>query len=141
MRSAPPAFTGYVIEYHGLTVYFAGDTAWSPWDFDSTRHHFPHIDLALLPIGPIHPRDFMAHTHIDPGQALDAFERLGAKWMVPVHFDTLVNSFDRRGEDLAVLKAELEKRPRVADRVFPLGVGEQRVIVPAAPLEPARDDK
>jgi L-ascorbate metabolism protein UlaG (beta-lactamase superfamily) len=126
----PPSFTGYVIEYHGLSVYFPGDTAYSPADFDATRRRFPHLDLALLPIGPIHPRDFMRRTHVDPGEALDTFERLGARWMVPIHYDTLLNSLDARGEDLRVLRERLSERPALRDRVQILGIGEQRVLVP-----------
>ena len=50
------SFTGYVIEYRGLSVYFGGDTAYTP-AFRETRARFPHLDLAILPIAPLHPRD------------------------------------------------------------------------------------
>src|SRR6185436_19027416 len=55
----PRAFTGYVFEYHGLSVYFGGDTAFDAEDFAETRRRFPNLDLALLPICPNQPRDFM----------------------------------------------------------------------------------
>ena len=59
------SFTGYVFEYHGLTVYFPGDTAYDRDAFRTTAATFPHIDLALIPIAPIHPRSFMEATHMD----------------------------------------------------------------------------
>ncbi|HEX4354363.1 MAG TPA: MBL fold metallo-hydrolase, partial [Polyangiales bacterium] len=66
----PRAFTGYVIEYHGLSVYFGGDTAFVPNTFRETARRFPNLALALLPICPDRPRNFMEHTHEDPKHAL-----------------------------------------------------------------------
>ena len=122
------SFTGYVIEYHGLTVYFSGDTAYAQEKFRATAARFPHIDLALLPIGPIHPRSFMSRVHTDPDEALRAFADLGARTMVPIHFDTLVNSTDARGEERLTL-ADLVQKRGLGERVTTLRIGEQRVIV------------
>jgi len=55
------------------------------------------IDVALLPIGGMLPtwyyrwrRDvFDRGIHIDPDCALDIFERLGARTLVPVHWGTV----------------------------------------------------
>lgn len=88
------AFTGYVIEYHGLSVYFGGDTAFNPADFKATQRRFPTLNLALLPICPNQPRDYMQHTHMGPTQALDAFGLLAAERMMAIHFDTFINSDD-----------------------------------------------
>jgi L-ascorbate metabolism protein UlaG (beta-lactamase superfamily) len=122
------SFTGYVIEYHGLTVYFSGDTAYDGEAFRKTAERFPSIDLALIAVAPIHPREFMKHTHVDPREALDAFADLRAKVMVPIHFDTLVNGFDTPGEARTMLTEEARKRG-VADKVQILAIGEQRVVV------------
>src|SRR6202041_1567154 len=92
--------------------------------------HFPRIDLALLPIAPIHPRSFMEATHEDPGEALRAFANLGAKTMVPIHYDTLVNGFDAPGEARATLEKEMKARGLGADRVKIVPIGGQAVIVP-----------
>ena len=123
------SFTGYVLEYHGLTVYFAGDTAYDGARFRATAERFPHIDLALLPIAPIHPRSFMEKTHVDPGEALRAFRDLGAAVMIPVHYDTMINGFDDPGEARETLEREARTQglsPRV--RIVP--IGGQSVIVP-----------
>lgn len=122
------ARAGYVIEYRGLTVYFGGDTAYVPQYFRATAQRFPSIDLALLPIAPIHPREFMHSRHMDPHEALAAFQELGARWMVPIHFDTFVNSADAPGEARELLVSEVRRRG-LDSRVTVLGVGEQRVFV------------
>src|SRR6201999_3235377 len=43
----PHSFTGYVFEYHGLSVYFGGDTAYAPQLFREAQTRFPQLDLAL----------------------------------------------------------------------------------------------
>jgi len=122
-------YTGWVIEYRGQTVYFGGDTAYAPERFRATRERFPHIDLALLPIAPIHPRDFMRKSHLDPKEALSAADDLGARVMVPIHFGTFVNSLDEEGEAERVLREEMARRRLPRGRVEILRIGEQRVIV------------
>jgi L-ascorbate metabolism protein UlaG (beta-lactamase superfamily) len=123
-------FTGYVFEYHGLTVYFSGDTAYDGARFRAAAARFPSIDLALVPIAPIHPRALMEATHVDPVEGLQAFLDLGARVMVPIHFDTLVNGLDAPGEPEAVLEREMRARGLGPDRVRILPIGGQTVVVP-----------
>lgn len=124
------SFTGYVIEYHGLTVYFGGDSAYDQRMFVETAIRFPHIDLALLPIAPIEPRAFMRRSHMDPREAVQAFVDLEAARMVPIHFGTFVNSTDAPGDalrQLAAAQKEVDLGP--ARLVAPLAIGERRVFV------------
>jgi N-acyl-phosphatidylethanolamine-hydrolysing phospholipase D len=121
-------FTGYVVEYRGVTVYFGGDSAYGP-HYRETRKRFPRIDLALLPIAPIEPRSFMKKTHMDPKEALHAFQDLGAKTMVPIHYDTFVNSQDLPGDALAALERERRAQHIESSRLAVLGIGEQRVFL------------
>lgn len=125
----PHSYTGYVIEYHGIKVYFGGDTAYDQKLFVETAQRFPGIDLALLPIGPIEPREFMRRFHTDPGEALQAFFDLGAKRMVPIHYDTFVNSTDEPGDALRELEAAKKKWSLGAREVVPLAVGERKVFL------------
>ncbi len=123
------AFTGYVVQYHGMTVYFAGDTAYSSSDFAATRRRFGHIDLALLPIAPMHPRTIMHALHMDPDEALDAFRDLGAARMIPMHFDTFVDSLDEPHEARDRLQGLVASRD-LGDRVSVLEIGQQAIIIP-----------
>ncbi len=122
------SFTGYVVEYNGLTVYFGGDTAYTR-SFGDTGARFPGIDLAILPIAPIHPRWFMCRAHTNPHEALLAFRDLGAKHLLPMHFDTFVNSLDEYGEAPRALRALLSAHGLDEQRVALLRHGEQRVFV------------
>jgi len=123
------AFTGYVFEYHGLSVYFGGDTAYIPSAFKATRARFPTLSLALLPICPDAPRDFMQYTHVSPTQALDAFALLGAQRMIPIHFDTYINSDDAVGACPKELRTQMRARGLSDERVSILDIGEQRVLI------------
>jgi L-ascorbate metabolism protein UlaG (beta-lactamase superfamily) len=122
------SFTGYLFEYHGVSVFFGGDTAYDARRFRATRARFPKIDLALLPIAPIHPRSFMARTHMDPGEALDAFADLGADRLIPMHFDTLINGTDDPGEAREALRAQAKARG-LENRVSVLRIGERKVVI------------
>lgn len=128
-RSHPLAFTGYVIQYHGLTVYFPGDTAFDPEDFEAVALSFPKIDLALLPIGPIEPRLTTRRNHMNPSDALEAARLLGAAEMLPIHHDTFVHSFDKPGDCVRALAGALaDGSPYPATRVHVLQVGERWIL-------------
>jgi L-ascorbate metabolism protein UlaG (beta-lactamase superfamily) len=129
------SFTGYVITYHGMSVYFGGDTAYAPSDFRSTRARFPHLDLAILPIAPIRPRGHMRTLHMDPDEALDAMSDLGAAVMVPIHFDTMVAGHDWPGEARERLVTRSLARG-LADRVDLLRIGERRTLISATAWQP-----
>jgi len=90
---------------------------------------FPNIDVALLPIGPIEPREIMRRFHLDPREALQAFFDLGAKRMVPVHYDTFVNSTDEVGDAMRALDAAKKKWDLGTREVAPVAVGERRVFL------------
>jgi L-ascorbate metabolism protein UlaG (beta-lactamase superfamily) len=123
------SFTGYVVEYHGMKVYFGGDTAYDANDFRETGRRFPEINLALLPISPIRPEGIMQSMHQNPEQALDAFADLGARVMVPIHFETFVDGAEDIGEPRARLETEARARKILGTRVWPLRIGEQRVVI------------
>lgn len=122
------SYTGFVIEYNGLTVYFGGDTAYDEEKFRRTRERFPEIDLALIPIGPVTPEEMVRATHVDGPQAIQALLDIGADAMVPIHYDTFIHGLDDRGTPSQLLLAAAEARG-VAERVHVLEVGQQAVFV------------
>jgi N-acyl-phosphatidylethanolamine-hydrolysing phospholipase D len=123
------SFTGYVVEYHGIKVYFGGDTAYDQANFVETGTRFPGIDVALIPIGPIEPRDLMRKYHTDPHEAVQAFLDLGAKRMVPIHYGTFINSTDEPGDALRELDVAQKRWQLGASAIATLKIGEQRVFV------------
>jgi N-acyl-phosphatidylethanolamine-hydrolysing phospholipase D len=120
-------WTGYVIQYKGTTVFFSGDTGYNPEFFKEIGRRF-HIDVALLPIAPVEPREFMKHVHTDPAEALQAFEDLGATIMIPIHHDTFFQGLEPEiGYAKKLMQALIEERG-LQDRVKLLVAGEQLVL-------------
>jgi L-ascorbate metabolism protein UlaG (beta-lactamase superfamily) len=96
-KSETPECVGYVVGGAGVHLHHAGDVDFSDHKvFDDIGKRFA-IDATLLPIGgmmPVWYYRMKRHLqdrgiHIDPDCALDIYERLGAKRLVPVHWGTL----------------------------------------------------
>ncbi len=69
---------GLIIKMGGLTIYDAGDTClFGDMELIGRRHH---VDVALLPIG--------GHYTMDREDAAYAATLIGAKRVVPIHYDT-----------------------------------------------------
>lgn len=124
------SYTGYVVEYDAMTVYFGGDTAYDSVLFKETRKRFPHIDLALLPVAPINPRAYSKARHTDPPEAVQIFRDLGARRMIPIHFDTYPESVDSLGEAAANLRALMAEQHLTDEQVLIMRIGEQAVLIP-----------
>ncbi len=95
-------WTGYVIEKKGVRLLFAGDTAYTP-DFADLRK-IGSIDVAFMPIGAYSPDSFQ-RAHCTPEQAWKMFQDSGARWFVPIHWDTFVLSQEPVDEPLQRLLA------------------------------------
>ncbi len=124
------AYTGYVIEYRDLVVFFAGDTAFDQAAFEAISARFPVIDLALMPIGPIAPAEVMLPHHMNPAQAIRAARILRSSHVMPIHFDTFINSLDADG---SVAEEFVRSAAAAGDHSLAaslMRIGEQRVFLP-----------
>jgi L-ascorbate metabolism protein UlaG (beta-lactamase superfamily) len=119
---------GFVIEANGLTLCFAGDTAFKPPIFDAIRARFPRIDVAILPIGAYEPRWFMSAQHMDPEEAVASFEVLGAKRFVSMHWGTFHLSSEPRQQPAKRLLAEWTKRGLDRELLWLMAVGETKKL-------------
>jgi L-ascorbate metabolism protein UlaG (beta-lactamase superfamily) len=79
---------GWIIENNDTTIYFAGDTSYSKQCFERIAFRHPYIDVALIPIAPIEPRDWFKHTHTDAHEGGQAFLDLKAYNFIPMHWGT-----------------------------------------------------
>jgi L-ascorbate metabolism protein UlaG (beta-lactamase superfamily) len=95
---------GYVIRGPEGTAYHSGDTAWGE-HFAEIRARVGAIDWAMLPIGGYAPRWFMAPQHIDPVEAAQAWEALGARHLLAMHWGTFKLTDEALGEPPARLRA------------------------------------
>jgi len=98
---------GFWIEHQGRKIYFAGDTGYTKY-FKEIAARFGAPDLALLPIGAYEPRGFMGPVHMNPEDAVQAFQDLGAKRAIGMHFGTFqltAEAIDAPIHDLAAARA------------------------------------
>ncbi len=120
-------YTGYVIEYKGIVVFFAGDTGYNPELFKEIGRRFK-IDLALIPIAPGGGSGFGSRVHVSPLGALKICEDVGAKFMMPIHFGTM--AYGSPPNAMLQLQAlqDAATQEGMTSRVIALQVGEQRVL-------------
>lgn len=114
---------GFVIRGRGAAVYHAGDTA-SFAGFAEIGRRFPGLDAAMLPIGAYDPAWFMERQHLNPEQALAAFEALGARTFLAMHWGTFKLTDEPLDEPPVRLEAERRRLGLAAERVRVLAVGE-----------------
>lgn len=125
--NAEPTWTGYIIEYRGTTILFAGDTGYHPEYFKEIGRRF-RIDVALVPIAPIEPRAFMSRVHTDPSEALQIFEDVGAKLLIPIHHETFFQGLEPEATYAKNIMQKLIAERGLTDRVKILEIGEQLII-------------
>jgi N-acyl-phosphatidylethanolamine-hydrolysing phospholipase D len=123
---------GWAILAPDCHAFFAGDTGYSK-DFADIRARFARrqgadagggFDVALLPIGGYEPRWFMAQQHVDPAEAVQIHQDLGAKRSIGMHWGTFEltdESLDQPPIDLATARAALGL---AADAFSTLAIGE-----------------
>jgi len=70
----------------GPTIYISGDTAYFD-GFDQLGEEFD-IDVAVFNLGAYEPRWFMAQSHINPRETVQAFHELKAKKLMIMHWGT-----------------------------------------------------
>jgi L-ascorbate metabolism protein UlaG (beta-lactamase superfamily) len=105
----------------GYTIYLSGDTAYFD-GFDQIGAEYS-IDLAVFNLGAYEPRWFMAPSHLNPVEAVQAFGELKAKKMMIVHWGTF-----RLGDEPVhfppmQIKQELEEKG-LSDRLVDLRHGQ-----------------
>jgi L-ascorbate metabolism protein UlaG (beta-lactamase superfamily) len=116
---------GFVVSGPSGSVYFAGDTGWGH-HFEQIASRFPHLRLALLPIGAFRPRWFMKPVHISPEEAVHAHVALGAQTTIPIHYGTFHLGDDGETEPVEELRRAIAVNGNPNVQV--LGFGEGRDI-------------
>ncbi|HEX7506975.1 MAG TPA: MBL fold metallo-hydrolase, partial [Polyangia bacterium] len=111
---------GYIVKCAGASVYYAGDTAYFS-GFEEIGRRL-HPDVALLPIAGYEPPSQRA-DHMSPLDAVQAFQDLGAKLLVPVGYGTFPLGYEPLDEPLTWLSRLCQERG-LGDRLVVLRPGE-----------------
>jgi N-acyl-phosphatidylethanolamine-hydrolysing phospholipase D len=120
-------YSGYVIEYRGIAVFFAGDTGYDSELFKEIGRHFK-IDLALIPIAPSSGNGLGSRVHVGPLGAVAIFKDVGAAFMMPIHFGTLLFGSTANPEGPLEQLRAIAASEGISDRIIGLETGEQRII-------------
>jgi len=94
---------GWTVSAGSRRIFFAGDTGLHA-EFKEIAGRFGPFDVAILPIGAYEPRWFMQPVHMNPADAVEAFEEIVAAAsdekciMIPSHWGTFVLTDEPPGE-------------------------------------------
>lgn len=92
----------FVIRGGGKTIYFGGDSGYGS-HFKQVGRLFSAIDISILGCGAYSPRWFMEPVHMNPEDAVTAFNETGAKTMLPMHYGTFDLSDEPYSEPVRIL--------------------------------------
>jgi len=98
---------GFVIKSSRKTIYFAGDTSFSKNIFERISQRFK-IDILLMPIGSYSPRWMLRNEHTNPEEAIKAFETIGARKMIPIHWGSFMLALDTPKKSIKILKKKIK---------------------------------
>ncbi len=118
---------GFMLDYRGHKIYFAGDSGYTRF-FGEIASRLGAPDLAFLPIGAYEPRWFMGVVHMNPADAVQALQDLGASHALGMHYGT----FQLTAEAIDAPPAELAKALAAAnippERFVAPDTGETKVF-------------
>jgi len=80
---------GWLFEWNGYRVYFAGDTGYSDV-FKDIKKRLGEMDVCLMPI----TAWFQRHVHFAPEDAVSAAKDLGCREFIPWGWGTWIISFE-----------------------------------------------
>ena len=125
-------WAGFVVRVDGHAMYFAGDTATHP-EFARIGERFGPFDITLLPVGAYEPRWFMGPVHMNPEDAVSAYQELQAAHpsarpaaMVGIHWGTFKLTDEPLREPPTRTRASWERADLPADQLWILQHGETR---------------
>lgn len=70
----------------------------------------------------------MRRVHGDPKEAVQVFEDLRAKTLIPMHYRTFMQGFDPTPDLPQKLLEQVAEQKGVTDRLVVLKIGEQRIL-------------
>lgn len=117
-------FGGFHLRLGGRTVFHCGDSAYFP-GFKQIGSRLP-IEVALLPIG-AYEAPSRREVHMNPEEAVQAFQELRAKYMIPMHYGSFRLSYEPLHEPLERLLRKVQEH-RLENAVKVLNEGEPTVL-------------
>lgn len=113
----------YYIRHGKRSVYFGGDSGYST-HYKEINKRLGSPEFALLGIGSYAPSWFMKVIHTSPAEAVMAYQDLGAKLGIGMHYGTFQLSSEGYDQPQKGLKDALEEQGIPQDRFITIPEGE-----------------
>ena len=118
-------WVAFVLAAPGGAIYFVGDSGYGGGEyFREAKEKYTQFRLAILPIGSYDPRWFMAYSHMNPEEAVHAFQDLGRPYTLPTHYATFQLADTGYEAPLRDLKAAMQVAAVPEERIHPLRAGD-----------------
>jgi L-ascorbate metabolism protein UlaG (beta-lactamase superfamily) len=111
------SFNSYLLSKNDTHIVFGGDTAYQE-HFTALGRRLPAVELAIMPIGAYDP---WINAHANPEQALAMADQMKAYHVLPIHWNTFIQSQEPTSEPIQRLKLAAKEQP---DRVVLESIGE-----------------
>ncbi|WP_114781760.1 MBL fold metallo-hydrolase [Botryobacter ruber] len=93
----------FVIKTNNLLLYFAGDTGLNS-HFEEIQELFGPMDVCIMPIGAYKPPFLMKLSHLNPHEAVKAYNMLRGGTFIPMHYGTYDLSDEPMGEPVQLIQ-------------------------------------
>ena len=93
----------FLIKTEKITIYFAGDSGLND-HFGEIEQLFGPIDICIMPVGAYKPPFMMQKSHMNPHEAVKAFNQLRGGTFIPMHYGTYDLSDEPAGEPIRILE-------------------------------------
>lgn len=121
------SYNAYLLSKNGRHIVFGGDTAYQEY-FKRLQTRSLQIDLAIMPIGAYDP---WIHNHANPEQALEMTDHMGCHHLLPIHWNTFIQSEEPTAEPMERLK-----NAAAPDRIVLDSIGQTWAMAQPAAVEP-----
>ncbi|MBX2991275.1 MAG: MBL fold metallo-hydrolase [Bacteroidetes bacterium] len=111
------SYNAYLLSRNGKQIVFGGDTAYHEHFKKIGERNIP-VELAMVPIGAYDP---WIHNHCTPEQALEMAGHMNARRILPMHWNTFIQSEEPTAEPMQRLKAAAAHDP---DRIVIDSIGQ-----------------
>ncbi|NDK54623.1 MBL fold metallo-hydrolase [Pontibacter fetidus] len=94
---------GFIIKTKEQTLYFAGDTGFNG-HFEEIEETFGPMDVCIMPVGAYKPSFLMQRSHLNPHEAVRAYNILRGGTFIPMHYGTFDLSDEPASEPVRLLE-------------------------------------
>ncbi|MCJ8165376.1 MBL fold metallo-hydrolase [Pontibacter sp. E15-1] len=93
----------FVLKTPTVSLFFAGDSALGP-HFEEIEELFGPMDVCIMPVGAYKPAFLMAKSHMNPHEAVKAYNLMHGGTFLPMHYGTFDLSDEPPGEPVRLLR-------------------------------------